>query len=192
LNTVLEEKFIEYEIKKSIFIGYVKPVISKDEAHLFIDMIKAKHSDATHNVYAYRIIENGQEIYKACDDGEPKNTAGKPIGEIFNHHNLYNLVVVITRYFGGIKLGAGGLIRSYAKAAKLAIENSKIIKYEKLNFIVINFDYSKLNLIDNILIENKIIDIEKNYEERITYRLSVNNDVIAQLKEIHDVVLIEG
>lgn len=192
MNTVLEEKFIEYEIKKSIFIGYVKPVISKDEAHLFIDMIKAKHSDATHNVYAYRIIENGQEIYKACDDGEPKNTAGKPIGEIFNHHDLYNIVVVITRYFGGIKLGAGGLIRSYAKAAKLAIDNSKIIKYEKIDPIIINFDYSKSNQIDNILIENSINNIEKDYEERITYRFNANNEVISQLREIQDLIIIEG
>ena len=92
--------------------------------------------DATHNVPLYRVIENGQEYYKPDDDGEPSGTAGKPIGEIFINLDVYNLVVVVTRYFGGIKLGAGGLIRNYAKTSKLADIEAGVEVYIEKKFYI--------------------------------------------------------
>ena len=129
MNTVAKETIIEFEEKKSKFIGYIKPVSSVREAEKFINGIKEMHPNATHNVPLYRVIENGQEYFKYNDDGEPTNTAGKPMAEILNILNVYNVALVATRYFGGIKLGAGGLIRNYAKTAKLAVNEAEIIKY---------------------------------------------------------------
>lgn len=191
MNTISKETMIEYEIKKSIFIGYIKPVSTRIQAHEFIEGIKKKHSDATHNVYAYRIIENGQEYYKACDDGEPKNTAGKPIGEIFNYIDLYNVVIVVTRYFGGIKLGAGGLIRNYAKAAKMAVDAAIVKPYEILKEILIDFEYSKSSQIDNFIENNNIKCIEKIYENRITYKIETTQEMIEKIKNLNDIMMID-
>ena len=104
MQTIGRECVIEFEEKKSKFMGYIKPVISKEEAERFIQMVKEKHYDATHNCSAYKLTENGQEYFKVDDDGEPKGTAGKPMGDIITYMEVENLVVVATRYFGGIKL----------------------------------------------------------------------------------------
>lgn len=131
MRTVGKECVIEFEEKKSKFIGYIKPVSTKEEAERFIEGIKAIHKDATHNCSAYKVTDNGQEYFKVDDDGEPKGTAGKPMGDIITYMEVENLAVVATRYFGGIKLGAGGLVRAYAKTAKLAIQEAGIIDYVK-------------------------------------------------------------
>jgi uncharacterized YigZ family protein len=115
MKSVEKECVIEFEERKSKFIGYVKPVGSKQEAEDFIASIREKHKDATHNCTAYKVIDNGQEYFKTDDDGEPSGTAGKPMGDIITYMEVTNLAVVATRYFGGIKLGAGGLVRNYAK-----------------------------------------------------------------------------
>ena len=141
MNTVAKETIIEFEEKKSKFIGYIKPVLSVREAEKFINGIKEMHPNATHNVPLYRVIENGQEYFKYNDDGEPTNTAGKPMAEILNILNVYNVALVATRYFGGIKLGAGGLIRNYAKTAKLAVNEAEIIKYVEKSTFIIDYDY---------------------------------------------------
>ena len=129
MKTVEKETVIEFEEKKSKFIGYIKPVSSVNEAEKFIKSVRKKHPEATHNVPLYRVMENGQEYFKYNDDGEPTNTAGKPMAEILNILDIYNVAIVATRYFGGIKLGAGGLIRNYAKTAKLAINEAEITEY---------------------------------------------------------------
>ena len=99
MNTVKKETIIEFEEKKSKFIGYIKPISSIKEAEVFINSIKEMHPNATHNVPLYRVIENGQEYFKYNDDGEPSNTAGKPMAEILNILNVYNVALVATRYF---------------------------------------------------------------------------------------------
>lgn len=99
IKTVKKECKIEFEEKKSKFIGYVKPVFSKEEAEDYIKYIKNLHSDATHNCSAYKINNNGLEFFKVDDDGEPSGTAGKPIGDIINYMEVSNLVVIATRYF---------------------------------------------------------------------------------------------
>ena len=153
MNTVAKETIIEFEEKKSKFIGYIKPVSSVREAEKFINGIKEMHPNATHNVPLYRVIENGQEYFKYNDDGEPTNTAGKPMAEILNILNVYNVALVATRYFGGIKLGAGGLIRNYAKTAKLAVNEAEIIEYVEKSTFIIDYDYEYTSEIEEKLNE---------------------------------------
>lgn len=191
MKTVLKETEIEFEEKKSKFIGYIKPINSIKEAENFINTIKEMHSNATHNCSAYRLIENGQEYYKFDDDGEPSGTAGKPIGEILTTLGVFNVVVVVTRYFGGIKLGAGGLIRNYAKTAKLAVNESGIVDYIQKKIYLIDFSYSKSSEIDRFINENKIEVLEKTFEERVSYKISLSNIETEKIKEINDIVFIE-
>lgn len=191
MKTVLKETEIEFEEKKSKFIGYIKPINSIKEAENFINTIKEMHSNATHNCSAYRLIENGQEYYKFDDDGEPSGTAGKPIGEILTTLGVFNVVVVVTRYFGGIKLGAGGLIRNYAKTAKLAVNESGIVDYIEKKIYLIDFSYSKSSEIDRFINENKIEVLEKTFEERVSYKISLSNIETEKIKEINDIVFIE-
>ena len=191
MKTVLKETEIEFEEKKSKFIGYIKPINSIKEAENFINTIKEMHSNATHNCSAYRIIENGQEYYKFDDDGEPSGTAGKPIGEILTTLGVFNVVVVVTRYFGGIKLGAGGLIRNYAKTAKLAVNEAGIVDYIEKKIYLIDFSYNKSSEIDRFINENRIEVLEKTFEERVSYKMSLSNIETEKIKEINDIVFIE-
>lgn len=190
MYTVSKEGFAEFEEKKSKFIGYIKPVSSKIEAEEFINLIKQKHYDARHNAFAYKLIENGQEYFKFSDDGEPSNTAGKPIAEIINLKNVSNLVIVVSRYFGGIKLGAGGLIRNYAKSAKLAIESVEILELKEKKEILIDFDYSKINEIDNFINNFEASIIYKNFETRVTYKILLEEKYLEKLREINNLIII--
>ena len=190
MKTVSKECFIEFEEKKSRFIGYIKPVQTKSEAEDFIRYIKGKHADAVHNCSAYKVVEGGQEYYKVDDDGEPSGTAGKPMGEIFTLLGVENLVVVATRYFGGIKLGAGGLIRAYAKTSKLAIQEAGIENYvEKKNF-VIDFPYAVVSEVDKILTRDGVNVLSKEYGESVTYRLEAPEEIRDDLGELRDVIII--
>ncbi|MDF2815643.1 MAG: impact family protein, partial [Paenibacillus sp.] len=114
-RTIKRPNSAEIVIKKSRFIGHVMPVESEDEAVAFIERIKKEHWSASHNCSAY-LIGDKDQFQKASDDGEPSGTAGKPILEVMKHQQMKNVVVVVTRYFGGIMLGAGGLVRAYTDA----------------------------------------------------------------------------
>lgn len=161
LLTLNKEGSDEFTEKKSKFIGYAKHVASEADASAFIAKIKAKHWDAKHNVYAYVLGENS-ETQRSTDDGEPSGTAGRPVLEIIKGENLTNTVVVVTRYFGGVLLGTGGLVRAYSKAAKLAIANSQKVQRIKANKIAISADYDMIGKIQNFLIQKgyQIDDIE--------------------------------
>lgn len=135
-------------IEKSTFIGYAKPIKSEDEAVEFVNEIKKKHKDATHNVWAYTVGEN-MNIQRYSDDGEPQGTAGIPTLEVIKKENLRDIVVVVTRYFGGIKLGAGGLVRAYTKGAKIGIEAGIIIEKVKYTDVKIKIEYNQLGKIQN-------------------------------------------
>ncbi|BDU50291.1 IMPACT family protein [Haliovirga abyssi] len=192
MRTIKKEHKIEFEEKKSEFIGYIKPIKTKEEAIEFIEYIREKHKDARHNPYGYRIYSGGVESFKFDDDGEPKNTAGKPIADLIAIRDIWNVVIVVTRYFGGIKLGAGGLIRNYAKAAKLAIEESEIVEIVEKSVVVIDFSYKKINEIDFYLNELKINILRKEFEERVTYTLSATKENIKKLKKINGIIIIEN
>lgn len=124
--TVAKENNDEFTVKHSRFIGYIKPVQTQDEAVEFINSIKSKHWDAKHNVYAY-ILRDGQ-TRRYSDDGEPQGTAGIPVLDVLQKEGLTDCCVVVTRYFGGILLGGGGLVRAYSHAAKLAVDAAGVIK----------------------------------------------------------------
>ena len=124
--TLSAENNDEFTVKHSRFIGYAKPVQTQEAAVTFINEIKSKHWDAKHNVYAY-ILRDGQ-IRRYSDDGEPQGTAGIPVLDVLQKEGLTDCVVVVTRYFGGVLLGGGGLVRAYSHAAKLAVDAAKVIK----------------------------------------------------------------
>ena len=194
MKTVLKETIIEFEEKKSKFIGYIKPVSSVNEAEKFIKSVRELHPDATHNVPLYRVMENGQEYFKYNDDGEPTNTAGKPMAEILNILDIYNVAIVATRDFGGIKLGAGGLIRNYAKTAKLAVNEAEIIEYTEKSVFILDYDYENTSEIEMFLNANEQkygIEIqEKNYSDRVTLKIKANSSIEEKLNGINKIIVI--
>ena len=181
---------IEFEERKSKFIGYAKPISTKEEAEDFISMIREMHPDATHNCTVYRVIDNGQEYFKADDDGEPSGTAGKPMGEILTYMEVNNVVVVATRYFGGINLGAGGLVRNYAKTAKLAVLEGEIVEFIERVECLLDFSYEKINEVETLLINGNEELLNKDFNERVTYRVKVSNETLEKLKELKDILVI--
>jgi len=159
-------------IRKSEFIGYAKNVTTEETAVQFIESIKKKHWNATHNCSAY-VIGAHDEIQKANDDGEPSGTAGKPILEVIKKNNLKDTVIVVTRYFGGILLGAGGLIRAYGQAAGEAIQAAGIIERTLHTIISIQTDYTWLGKIENEL-KNRNYAIKKiDYLDKVTMHVLV-------------------
>ena len=174
-KTVQDEAQAEQIIEKSRFIAYIKPAYSKEEADEFIAEIKAMHKTATHNVPAF-VIGDKMQLQWASDDGEPQGTSGAPIVQMFVKEGLTNLVVVVTRYFGGIKLGTGGLVRAYTSSAKLALEAAGIANVCDMAVIDVKVDYSYLAKIQNLAgagedLEFSISDIK--YTEAVTLTLSV-------------------
>ena len=144
--TILKDETVEIVEKKSKFIANISYVESVEEAETKIKDIKKKYYDAKHNCIAYRVIENGRIVEKASDDGEPSGTAGGPMLNILQKNNLCNLVVVVTRYFGGILLGTGGLVRAYSDATQKAIEKSiKVSKIEGVE-VEVKIDYANLEI----------------------------------------------
>ncbi len=182
---------IEFIEKKSKFIGYLKAVSTRQEAIDFINSIKQKHSDATHNVPVYRVMEDGQEYFKYDDDGEPQNTAAKPMADIFSRKEIYNFAMVATRYFGGIKLGAGGLIRNYARVSKELFEVCEIVKYIEKNMYILNFDYTKQSMVDKIIYDHNIEILEKSYLERINFKLELTKEEVEEFYNIKDIDIIK-
>ncbi|WP_110933712.1 YigZ family protein [Paenibacillus bouchesdurhonensis] len=157
----------EIVIKKSRFIGHIKPVESESEAIAFIEEIKKKHWNATHNCSAYMIGER-DEIQKQSDDGEPSGTAGKPILEVIKHQGLKNVAIVVTRYFGGIMLGAGGLIRAYTDGAVAATEAGEVITRLLHREIYAELDYTWLGKVENELRNREIRTGDTAFADNVT------------------------
>lgn len=190
MKTISKECYIEFEERKSKFIGYIKPVDTKEAAENFIAQIKAKHKDATHNCSAYKLIENGQEYFKLNDDGEPSGTAGKPMGDVINFMDVCNLVVVATRYFGGIKLGAGGLIRAYAKTTKEAINAAGIIDYIRKKELLIDLPYDKYQNLEKVIADLNIEILDKSYLDKIICKILLPEEFIEKLKDVDGLTII--
>lgn len=135
----------------SLFIGYAMPVKSEKEAKEFIRRVKEIHSDATHNVSAYRVREGNTLLVHYDDDGEPRGSAGRPVFKVLEYKDLENVVVVVTRYFGGTKLGYGGLIKAYSETASEALEKAGIIEIIKKEPVEIVFPYNLYNSVEKAL-----------------------------------------
>lgn len=157
----------EWEIQKSRFISYVARVESEEAAQAFIEQIRKKHWDATHNCSAYIVGPRG-ELQKADDDGEPSGTAGRPILEVIKKQNLTETVIVVTRYFGGIKLGAGGLIRAYGKSASEGVKAAGIIERQLFRRIAVTCDYGLLGLLENNLRSREYLLDGKEFTDQVT------------------------
>lgn len=142
-KTIREEASETHIIEKSRFIAHAAPVESRDEAEAFIAEIKAKYKEATHNVPAM-VLGDKMQIQWASDDGEPQGTSGAPIVRMIVGEELTNIVIVVTRYFGGIKLGTGGLVRAYTSSAKLAIEAAGICSVQEVCSMKILIEYTYL------------------------------------------------
>lgn len=148
-KTVKQQAQAEQIIERSKFIAYVKPVESREEADAFIAEIRKKHKDATHNVPAM-VIGDKFQIQWASDDGEPQGTSGAPMVQMMVKEGLTNLVVVVTRYFGGVKLGTGGLVRAYTGSAKLGIEAAGICSVREICRLEVQTDYTYLAKLQNM------------------------------------------
>ncbi|WP_156288291.1 YigZ family protein [Oceanobacillus salinisoli] len=172
--TVKPEGSDQIIIQKSRFIGYVRRVQTEEEAQNFISEIKKKHHDATHNCSAYLIGEH-DEIQKANDDGEPSGTAGVPILEVLKKQHLKDTAVVVTRYFGGIKLGAGGLIRAYGSTTSQAIKTTGIVKRQLMNGFSITVDYGLLGKLENVIRNSEHLLDTINYLENVEFIVFVKN-----------------
>lgn len=170
------DEFIE---KKSRFIGYVKPVKTVEEATEFIAKIKSKHWDATHNVSAYVLRENN--IQRSSDDGEPSGTAGVPVLDVLLKENLVDVCVVVTRYFGGTLLGAGGLIRAYSHGSKIAVESGNIITMAPCKIMSCLVDYSFYDRMNILLTEFNANVENSDFADKINITFSLKADLVEEL-----------
>ena len=179
------EKGCENEIiiKNSRFITILIKINGKDKVNSFLQDIKIKYPKATHYCYGYII----NDYKKSSDDGEPGGTAGIPILNVLEKENITNVLAIVVRYFGGIKLGAGGLVRAYSKAVREAIKNSNLIKLENGKKIEINFNYSDEKNINYILKEEQII--KKDYSDKVTYIALIKDNILEKLKNFNYKVL---
>lgn len=174
--TILKDEKTDIVEKKSKFIASIGYVENVETAEAKIREIKKKYYDAKHNCIAYRVIENGRVIEKASDDGEPSGTAGGPMLNILQKNNLCNLVVVVTRYFGGILLGTGGLVRAYSEATQKVIEKSiKVSKVEGVE-IKIKLDYPNLEIFKYYCKNNEINITRIDYYEDIILKIEMENN----------------
>ena len=175
----------EQIINKSRFICTLFPIKDANEANNILKEIRKKYYDATHNCYAYVYGDNAQYA-KNSDDGEPSQTAGIVIYDVLKKNSLTNVLAVVTRYFGGIKLGAGGLVRAYSSSTALAVKSANIIKIEKKTTLTIKVNYNNYNIISKLIDETWIT--EKIFSENITLKLlmpdSETQNLINKLKDI--------
>lgn len=180
-KTIMQDAQAEIEEKKSRFIANVYYIENAEEAEEHLKQIRKKYFDARHNCFAYRILEENGVKEKQSDDGEPSGTAGAPMLNILQKNNLYNVLIVVTRYFGGTLLGTGGLVRAYSDATIKSLENAKVIIQTKGYLINVIIEYKELEkfkyycrmhgiIIVNTVYENNIIctmEISKNEKENL-------------------------
>ena len=181
MNTIGKDVIVEQEINKSSFITYLKLVTTPLDARNYIKEIKEIHPNATHHVTVYLVGPTGEHGH-ANDDGEPSGTAGLPVLDVFKKNDITNFVCIVVRYFGGIKLGAGGLVRAYSSSASLALKEAgiaPIINYETLELI---FNYGFMNIIENKLKSYEIL--AKDFTTNVTLKVKVPESDVSTIKDI--------
>lgn len=182
-DTLLKEK-------GSKFLGFAYPVATEDEVKEALNKVKSEHPKATHHCYAFRLGLDG-ENYRANDDGEPSGSAGLPIYNQLLSHHLTNILLVVVRYYGGVKLGVGGLVKTYKESAKLTLEQAKVITKELENDIVVDFPFHLQNVIFTHLnkYEAQILDFSaaENCQIRAKVKKVKQEALLEQLSNIHQV-----
>lgn len=167
MKTIKEPVQSEINVKKSQFICSLYPTRTKAESKEIIQKLNQQYSDATHNCTAY-IASDGEGF---DDDGEPGGTAGKPMINVLRKNELHNVTAIVTRYFGGIKLGAGGLVRAYSKSVMEAIGEAEILEIEEYEVYEIIFEYSDIKLADSEVRNNNLEVIDKQYSDKVIYEI---------------------
>lgn len=191
------DEHYEHEISKikwSRFIGNIFHIENKQDAEIHLQKMKEKYRDATHNCYAYSYgtnvnfdlfgnLEITADSFKHSDEGEPSNTAGKPILAQIQWHKLHNVLIVVTRYFGGTMLGVGGLIQAYGETAKQVIEHANIIETEILKTVEITYHFDLMPIVRNLIHKYDAKVVEEKYEEQVTMNIEINSGYIEKFKE---------
>ena len=178
-----EDHIEEIEIKKSRFLCYLHRCEDEAEAKDFILQIKKDHPNATHHCYAF-VLGEQNEVQRSNDDGEPAGTAGVPMLECLMKHEMQDIVAVVVRYFGGIKLGAGGLIRAYSNSVSQALDSATITRKQKMLKYTFTFPYHYIGKIDYLFRAKNVEIITKEYNEDVTYLYICKDNLDAEISEI--------
>ena len=182
LVTVAGYASAEFVEKKSRFIGHIAPADTEEAAFAFLNRIRTEHKSATHNCYAWQIGEQDQ-FQRSADAGEPAGTAGRPILEAIKRADLHNTIIVVTRYFGGVLLGSGGLTRAYGKGALLAIGAAQRVERVPACRVMFIFVYGLLGKVESILVQNGLVVEDKTYAEQVCFLCTVEKSAFAKVKE---------
>ncbi|OFP93459.1 Xaa-Pro dipeptidase [Streptococcus sp. HMSC067A03] len=174
-RTIKEDGQVQEEIKKSRFICHIKRVTTEDEARNFIQSVKKEHYKATHNCSAF-ILGERSEMKRSSDDGEPSGTAGVPMLGVLENHQLTNVCAVVTRYFGGIKLGAGGLIRAYTGSVALAVKKIGIVHIKEQIGLKLTLSYSQYQELPKFLKANHLQEQDTVFADQVQTTIFVNKD----------------
>ena len=171
-ETVATRAQVRFEVQGSQFIGHVAPVDTVDEAEAFIDAVVAEHTDATHNVPAYRVLTGEMVREYSSDAGEPAGSAGKPALNVLTQQDLSNVVAVVTRYYGGTNLGVGGLARAYSRAVKEAVDEAGVVDEVPHERLTITVEYDDSGTVRGIL-ESEGYEFDADYDEQVTFAVRV-------------------
>ena len=171
VSAFAEDEFVE---KKSRFIGHIAPAASEDEAVAFINEMRAKYRDATHNVYAYSLREG--QIKRASDDGEPQGTGGVPVLNVINGAQLVDVCCVVPRYFGGTLLGVGGLVRAYSEGAKIALAAAKVKVMAQSADLALRCDYGFYGKLEYYLNEHGVLVLSTDFGEDVSITVRVRKE----------------
>ena len=182
MKTVFEGGEGEIVEKKSRFIATVRPVSSEEEAAAFIAEMKKKYWDAKHNCSAF-VIGDNQELTRCSDDGEPAQTAGRPMLDVLLKEEIHNTAVVVTRYFGGVLLGTGGLVRAYQKAVQEGLANSIVIEKQSGRKLVIGTDYTGLGKLQYLIAQKGLATIDTIYTDKVELILMVPAELTAETEK---------
>ncbi len=180
-TTLAGEGCDEFEERRSLFIGHAKHIASEEEAMEFVKQKKKEYNDATHNCWAYLL--KGGIVARYSDDGEPQGTAGVPMLDVIRKSGVCDCVVVVTRYFGGILLGAGGLVRAYSHGAKIALDAARIVTYEKYAELRLDCSYSDYQKYAVILPTFAAIIDDMEFTDKVTVRFAVKETVVPALSQ---------
>lgn len=180
-RTITQDGAAEQDIKKSRFLCQAKRVESEEEARTFIQAVKKEHYKATHNCSAF-IVGEKSEIKRSSDDGEPSGTAGVPMLGVLENHDLTNVCVVVTRYFGGIKLGAGGLIRAYASSVALAIKELGIVQRKEQTSLQVELSYSQYQEYGNFLKEHELEEFDTQFTDKVQTLLYLDKENVQAIQ----------
>ena len=180
-KTVLKEAHSEFTEKRSRFIGYCKPVKTEQEAVEFINSKRSEHWNATHNVYAYSLREGNIKRYS--DDGEPSGTAGMPVLDVITKNEIYDVCIVVTRYFGGVLLGTGGLVRAYSQGAKVALEAGNVVMMQSCLICQARCSYNQYGKVSSLIMEIGAVIDDTVYEADVLIKFHIKPELIDKLNK---------